>query len=504
MLGWLADSFRSAWALLYWNARKSWFRSHRDRAACPCQSPSDSGRAYETSCDACIHWHRPERFARVCPLLVRTKDGLRCSANTEDVRPFWGIAVRRYGLAALALYAAGVLAIFGFLRSVGYPISIIEVGFPPFWDRIGRARGWFFLEQSRQSFAAGKTSAGLLYLANAYEFDPSSYEVGLALARAHQLASPMRSDEVFSRLLTEHPRFRSVTAQQWFRSLLSRGEFDQVAKLAAEEVKHSPKHGNAWMRALVFATQQGGDPRHLRGLLEGTTASTATWKPVIDGEQAARSGAAAWRAEVLRELPAGAPPYCVVYRVESLIALGDPKTALDVLIRERARLDDEAYWTLRLHCLAAVGSVTQLRSEFQTLLLDEQISQPRLKMMCAQLIRHPDRELFDRVVAKVTREKMPLNDETAGGWFSLLCAAGAVGSVDELHALVLRLRHTSNAPFSALHAVEAFFRGRGKDRHATSFLPLLPLPLEVTYALIERYPGAAGRKAAERPRDSSS
>ena len=76
MTGWIADFFRLAWGLLYWNYRKSWFRLRRGRARCPCQSPSDSGRALETVCEASLSWHKHANFRRVCPLLVDTP-GLR-------------------------------------------------------------------------------------------------------------------------------------------------------------------------------------------------------------------------------------------------------------------------------------------------------------------------------------------------------------------------------------------------------------------------------------------
>jgi hypothetical protein len=492
VLGWLADSLRFAWALLYWNTRKSWFRFRRGRVACPCQSPSDSGKAFETGCDACVHWHRPERFRRVCPLLVRTQEGLRCSANTEDVRPFWGIATRYYGGTLLALYVAAVLTVFGFLRTIGYPVSIVHVGLPPLWHRVGQARGWFFLKRSQESFAAGRTSEGLLYLANSYEFDPSNYEAGLALAKAYQLGQPSQSDEVFRQLMRDHPDRHDVTAQHWFRALLARGDFEEVSKLASAEIERDVAHGHGWIRALLFATERTGDTATLRRLVTATAPSIAAWRPVLETELLFRANQlpAARRAVESRWAPS-AHPYTLVYRTEMLVRLGDPMAALDFLVQHRAQLDDEAYWTLRLHCLGSAGATQSLRNEFQAILLDAPISQPRLKMMCAQLIRHPDQVLLERVCAKVARDQMPLDDETAGGWFSLQCTAGAVGDFPQLHALTLRLRQASQTPFTALLLVESFFHGQVADTRAVTFLPFLPVPLEVTYALIERYPGPA-------------
>lgn len=160
MLGWLADFFRLLGGLFYWNIRKTWFQQRRGRSPCPCQSPSDSGLAFETGCEACVQWSRPIRFRRVCPLLVETLDGLRRSGNTADVRLFWGRTLRYYGGMLGTLYVIAVLAVFVFLRTIGYPVSILDISLPPLWHRLAHARGWYFFEQSQRAFTAGRSAEG--------------------------------------------------------------------------------------------------------------------------------------------------------------------------------------------------------------------------------------------------------------------------------------------------------------------------------------------------------
>jgi hypothetical protein len=492
--GRVADFLRFVWGLLYWNTRKSWFQLRRGRVRCPCQSPSDSGRAYETHCEACVHWDTPRRFRRVCPLLVETPDGLRCSVNTEDVRPFWGIAVRFYGGTFLGLYAAIILTIFIFLRMVGYPISIVHLAYPPQWHRVGQSRGWFFLKRAQESFAAGRTPEGLLYLTNAYEFDPTNYDLGLTLARTYQIRQPGQSDAIYHRLLETHPERRSLTAQQWVRALLARGDFDQITTLAVAELARDPARANAWMRALIFSTRHAHDNDTIHKLAETTDAALVAWRPLLETEILLRSKRNRDAAALVRRAwPANAPPYTVIYRAETLAQLGEPAAALDFLVAHRARLDDEAYWTVRFDCLAMIGAAQTLRSEFTAVLLDASVNQPRVKMMCAQLIRHPDKELFGRVMDKIERGHMPFNDDTAGGWFSLLCTAGAVGDQPQLRNLTLRLRQETKSNFNALLGVERFFDNKVPEAGAVSFLPALPVPLEVGYALIDRYPGREGK-----------
>ena len=117
---WLEDCGRFWWALIALNLSKTLFAARGRRGRWPCQSPSDSGRAWETTCEAKALWNNPARFRRVCPILKKAPDGRWvCSANTADVRPFWGRAAAWFGGAAIALSVAGTILYFVFLRIVG-------------------------------------------------------------------------------------------------------------------------------------------------------------------------------------------------------------------------------------------------------------------------------------------------------------------------------------------------------------------------------------------------
>jgi hypothetical protein len=496
--GWFADLFRLAWGLLYWNTRKSWFRLRRGRSRVPCQSLSDSGRAFETQCDACVSWRKRGRFRRVCPLLVDTPKGLRCSVDTADVRPFWGIAAKYYGGTALGLYAAGVVAVFIFLRTIGYPVSIVHVGLPPLWHKVGQARGWFFVERSNRAFAEGKTGEGLLYLANAYEFDPTNYVAGLALAKNYQAGQPIRSDQVFTQLLRDHPDKRHATAQDWYRALLARGDFEKIAPLARDETLSDAAQAGVWMRALLIATRQTGDDAPLRAVLEQATPAARAWHPLVETELLLRGGKnrearlALERTWAAGGAASGAAKFAAFYRVRALLQLREPILALDLLERDRALLDGDAYVTLRLDALALARVDGPYQRDIDGF-LGGTLSLPKITILCGHLIRHPNPAIFARLYAKVERDGLPLNTETAGVWFSLLCTAGAVEDGNRLRELTGRLRGASSTPFVALGLIEAFFRGETVERRITSFLPILPLPLEVTYALIERYSPPAKR-----------
>ncbi len=489
MTGWLADFFRLAGGLLYWNTRKSWFQLRRGRARCPCQSPSDSGRALETHCEASIHWASAARFRRVCPLLVKTPAGWRCSANTADVRPFWGRAFGYYGGTLAAVYLTAVLSVFIFLRAVGYPVSVFHVAWPPAWHRVGEARGWFFMEKARRAFAANHTSEALLYLSNAYEFDPSNYAAGLTLAKTLQSGQPVLSNRVYDRLLHEHPSKREDTAQEWFRALLARGDFEAVSALARDEVLAAGPHASVWMRALVFATHQSRHDDALRALRDSPLPAATVWRPLLDTELLLLAGREVEARSVITTGDwSNVPPYGIYYQVQQLTELGDAITALDLLGRNGTALDDETRVTLQLAAYAHQGAQAPLQRLVDQL-LGQKLSLPVIKILSAQLIRYPDPAILAQLQARFRAEHIPFNTESAGAIFSLLCAAGVNGDwpmFNELRASITEQAGTSSA---FLAAVETFFRGRSSATRITSFLPALPLPLEVNYALISRYPG---------------
>lgn len=394
-----------------------------------------------------------------------------------------------YGSAVAALYLVGVIAVFAFLRTVGFPVNIVHVALPPLWHRITEVRGWFFLDQSNRAFAEGRTSEGLLYLANAYEFDPRNYVAGITLAKNFQAGQPTRSDRVFEQLMRDHPDKRGATAQDWFRALLARGSFEKIAALARDQLLDAPAHGGVWLRALLFATARTGNDAPLREVRASTSPLAVPWHPVIDTELLLRSGRVAPAREALeRDWPAISPPFAVYYRVNALIELHEPLAALDLLEKFRSQLDDQAVATLRLAALTEIGSTQALQQQIDALLAPR-LNAPTVTLLCAHLIRRPSGAAFEKLWRKFGREPLTLDTENAGAWFSLLCAAGAVGDRERLQELTARLKQASNTPFLALGVVEAFFRGETAERRIDTFLPILPLPLEVTYALRERYSG---------------
>lgn len=495
MIGRLADLFRLAWGLLYWNVRKSWFQLHRGRAPCPCQNASDSGRALETGCEPCVNWAKPARFRRVCPLLVDTPDGLRCSVDTSQVRPFWGRAAAFYAGAGLILYLAAALAVFAFLRTVGYPIRITHLVWPPSWHRVGEVRGWFFVERAQRAFAAGRQSEGMLYLTNAYEFDPSNYAVAFALAQKLQLTHPVRADEIYREMARNHPAEHARTYQVWFRALLARGDFAAIEEIARLRLFEDLPNASVWMRALVFATRQTGEDRTLQQLLASNEPAILPWHPLLQTELLLRRGQhAEARAHLGQRWPV-APPFSIYYQVDELTNLGDPIAAVDLLEANRAQLDDTARVRLLLHAYATLRT-SQSMQRLITALLDPPLQPATVNLLAAHLIRHPDSAVLDQLFTRFLQARFTLNNETLETYLGLYCAVAAAGNWAHLQTLNERIQQDLGGHVLALGAAESFFRGQTTRSRISALLPALPMTLELHYVLLERYPGARASLAS--------
>ena len=487
-MAWLGDYLRFWWGLLYWNGRKSWFRLRRDHVPCPCQNPSDSGRARETGCDAAHSWRRPERFRRVCPLMVMMPDGPRCTVDTRDVRPFWGRAFGYAAAAGAAVYLAAVLGAFVFLRIVGYPISPVALAWPPRWHEFRQARSEYFAAKAQRALAANRVNEAILSFDLAYRDNPRNYTAGVRLAQLMSVAQPEYSDRVFARLLHDHPAQGSVTAQAWLRSLLIHGRFAQAADLAVARITGDSADRPAWLHVLFFATRHTGDDGPLRGLV---ARQPSPLQPIetalINSELAIRDGHGLSLLPGLTTLlPADAGTYGPYYQVSRLAGLGHPAEALAMLDRYAAaqRLPPADDFTLRLEVLAALG-----RGDLVCARLDQgAVGARELELVSAQLVRHPDPAVLAALARSVDRARLPAGAEASAGCAAYYVACAVAGDWDQAKVAADLLREATGARLTSLGGVEAFFRAKGATVQVERVLPLLPtLPLDMIYALYDRY-----------------
>jgi hypothetical protein len=488
VIGWLGDFLRFWWSLLYWNLRKSLFRRHRDRARCPCQNPSDSGRALETGCEASQFWHRPAHFRRVCPLLVETPDGLRCSVDARDVRPFWRRAAAYFFSAAAGLYLALTLGAFVALRLIGYPLSPLTLLWPPRWPELRVARSDYFVAKAQRALDAHQVNEAMLSLNVAFSSNPRNYGAGLELAQLLSLGQPDLAEQVFRVLMRDHPGRRATTAEAWFRLLLVNGQFDRAATLAATLFLDNPAQRPAWLHALFFVTRQTHDDQPLRDLIARHAAALEPiYVALINSELLIRQGHGLRLLPGLTtELPPEAGAYGPYFQVSRLIALGRAGDALTALSRYGAsgRIAPADVFLLRLDALAALGRQDLLRQR-----LDQQpVNAPELELICIHLVHYPDAGVLAALARCITRSHLPADDSTYAAYSAYLMACGVAQDWDKFNAAAELLKGISGTRMVRLDAVEAFFRHKDASARLENILPTLPaLPLNMIYALYDRY-----------------
>ncbi|MBI3886131.1 MAG: hypothetical protein HY302_10425 [Opitutae bacterium] len=493
MIGWLADFFRFWWGLFYWNTRKSVFRRRgAGTARCPCQNYSDSGRALETRCDAALMWNEPGRFRRVCPLLVSTPDGWRCSVNTADVRPFWPRAWRYAGLAVFCLYLAGAVGAFGVLRSLGYRISPLAVIVPTKWPEIRAAREGVYAAHALRALNAGNYQSAVLALELVCDLNRHNVAAGLTLAGLWQASNQWNlADGLYVRLMAENPGQQLAVAQAWYHSLLSRADYAQIKELAVRLLPLDEAHRGVWLHALFFAVRQTHDAHFLNELLARPPAVPDWCMQLIRIEAALLQGRLA---SVERQLtsPDAAPasPYVPYYQIDRLIASGRYDDAIAMLDAYGPRLSPDEATFHRLRIYAARGWTSLAEIEFDDV-LSRPLTPRQITLICAQLVRQPNRTLLSRYFVRFVRARLPLTTENYPLFSATFCAAAVNGNWERAADLASMLRQLTGTEAQSFQALQEFLRRGGAAKRIDLVLPAIALPIEVTYALLERYPPSA-------------
>jgi hypothetical protein len=485
--GWIGDLGRGAWALVALNARKSLFRWRPGLMPCPCQNPSDSGRANQTACEPVASWHRPERFRRVCPLLRRQPDGAwKCSVNAAQVRPFWGRAAAYGGSGALAVWIAATLAVFVFLRSVGYPVRFRSVAWPGGWPQIREARARYFFALAERDLRENNPVGASMALSQSYDLDPRNYAAGRILAQLWQPGGAEILNRLYRQLMADHPQLRAATAQAWFQALLQHGDFATIATLAQEQLAAQPAQAGPWLNALLVATRRTGDPSALRRALPAPPPLPPYVAQVCRLELDLRAAGPTGARDLLaRAAAAPAAPFLEYYVIDRQIHAGLTDDALWQLDHAGRLLAPRDRATLALEVSASLGWRVILAGQVRQLLAGG-VSAPLVEMLSAHLIRHPDAAVLAEVCAAVDLHPLPADADGVRAAASLFCAAGANGDAERTRALAQTLRRLTGSRLAVLDEVGAWLLGEPAAMPAERYLPALPeLPPEVDFALFD-------------------
>lgn len=488
MSGWIGDFFRFYWALFYWNARKTWFRlrgAHRDD--CPCQNYSDSGHALDSRCEAVADWVQPRRFRRVCPLLVETPHGWRCSVNAESVRPFWGRALFYGGALAIVLYLALTLVVYGFLRLADYEASYGAVVWPPRWAELRDSQEKLYAAKAQRALQTGNYQEAILSLEMVTQLNPGNYAAGLALAGLNQVAGrPHISDHIYERLMHDAPDYRRQTAQIWFRNLLARAAYPEIKKLAPAMLTEDPAERAAWLNALLFSCRQTGDSECLAAMLAQHPHLPEWCTEIIGIEQALlqdQLDRVLPRLTQVHRKPGSA--YLPYYQVDRLVRHGALEPAGDLLRAYTNQLQADEAAFLRLRIYEAKGWSSLEQSEFETMLRFEMA--PRIiTQSCAWLIVHPDPALFARFFERYAAAGLPVDAKTVALHQAVYLAAVAAHDVNRAEETVKRITQYTASDARVLRGLGELLSAPATDPRLPRVLPLVPLPTDIVYAILDR------------------
>lgn len=464
--------------------------AHRDD--CPCQFSGDSGHALDSRCEAALAWRQPARFRRVCPLLAETPQGWRCGVNAESARPFWGRAAWYAGALALALYLAGTLALFAVLRVARYDVGYLSVVWPPHWHELRESQEKLHLARAQQAFQTGNYRAASLSLEMVTRLNPRNYAAGLALAGLNQAAGqPYVADHIYERLMRDVPDQRRQTAQIWFRSLLARAAYDKTRELAAIMLAEDPAERAAWLNALLFSCRRTGAEAFL-GALTTQQPNLPEWcTELIEIEQLLlRNQVERARPRLTRvhRLPASA--YVPYYQIDRLLRHGQADLAMTLLHAYHSQLPPDETGFLRLRGYQAKGWTSLFGPEF-TALLHYEMAPRIIAQFCAYLVSRPDPALFSRYYDRFAAAGLPVNADTVSLYQATYLAALLAGDTKRAEQVVERIKEYTASDSRTLRGLGEILRGRTDDPRLGRILPLVPLPTEVVYAILDRPTAAA-------------
>jgi tetratricopeptide (TPR) repeat protein len=441
----------------------------------------------ETTCEASHEWQNPARFRRVCPLLVETPAGLRCSVDARDVRPFWGRACASYLRAFAALFGAGALILFVGLRIVGYPLSPTALIWPPRWHEIRLARSDYFVSKARHALDEHRINEAIASLDLAYRDNPQNYDAGFQLAQLTSIGRPEFADSIFASLTNNFPKQRAATSEAWLISLFIHGELVRAGNLAASRLVDDAPGRSAWMHALFNATRHSGDDQTLRDLVNNqATHMDPIDVALINSELMIRQGRGLNLLPGLTaELPQSAGAFAPYFQISRLDGLGRPAEALALLDRYSAahRLAEADAFQLRLDILAELGRNDLLRER----LAHPPINSRELELISVHLVRHPDPVAIAALGACLRQSPVQPDVSTYSAYSAYLVACGASRDWAQMHAVAGILQKIVRTQPGHFATIEAFFRQKSGAR-IESVLPMLPgLSLDLIYALYDRY-----------------
>lgn len=502
LLNWLADTGYFVGGMFHWNLRKSAYVWRGRHGRCPCQNESDDSIPGKVRCDAVLHWHNPARFRKICPLLVATPEGWRCSVHASAVRPFWGRVFGWVGVSLVSLYLAGTLAVFAGLRLTGgAPVGWLQVAWPGKWREIKPVQSAHLFRQAMAAFAGGRLPEAYLLLTTARELDPVNYDAALMLAQISMFQrSYLFSDDLFTSLWRAHPDRRWRTAVVYHDTLLSLDRMDRLAEFSVTMAAADPARAVVWVRSALLAVRSmsveeaAGFRRQQAGVIRGLAPHA---QQLLNAELDLRAGdEIAARAALQRAFAGPFNAAYAQYQIERLASLGAGNEA-QLLLNAQGPLLGEFEQRLTQVTVARLGNDRVLAQAYFRTLLRLPLDPARVDRLAACLIAHPDAGFYQELVARV-RQDAGLETGVDGAvlWLTgIVCDSPREAEFWQTHG-----RPQSAGPYPAVRKLNYASRDLLAPDSVPHLLNVVTLPRDVILALLWRVapqgPPTAPRRSA--------
>lgn len=486
--GWLADAFRFAHALFYWNWRKQRFRSRGCAGQAPCQNESDEAKLGLVRCDVVMQWRSPGRFRPLCPFLVHTPEGWRCSVPAAKVRPFWGRAFLFASGTLAAVWLALGLSIFAFFRwGIDLPIRPVDILWPGHWSRIREVQAERLYQRAMTAFLHGRLDEAFLALTSARQRDPGHYRANLLVGQITMFqGSHLFADEIFEQLRRDVPEEAYRTAVVYHDSLLMLLRHERLATHSLEMALADQQHAALWMRSLLFALRSGN---LAADFVRDNSTSLASLSPHARLLIVAEAEIARGRAEHARELlrqPYTGPlnPDYMELQVERLAALGETGSAQVLLDFYGPLLGDFRHALAQFALERQTQDVAASRATWRQLLA--LTSDPvRANLVARQLIVHPHPDFYRELHARLTADPV-LRDSVDG---PTMWAAGLSSGVPveatfwQTHGL-----QPGGEIYPRINAIDFLSRDFAQIDSVVSIVNVLTFPRETVITLLMKIP----------------
>ena len=499
---WLADLLRFAGAMFYWNLRKSAFAWRGRTGRCPCQNESDDSVPGRVRCDAMLHWHEPARFQKICPLLVATPDGWRCSVHASQVRPFWGRVIRWCALFMVGLYLSGTVVMFIGLRMVGHaPVSWLQVAWPGKWHEIRGVQSGHLFNKAIESFRQGRLAEAYLALSTARQRDPSNYDATLLLAQITMFQrSYFHSDDLFAALWREHPDNRLRTAVVYHDSLLALDRMGKLAESSIAMVKADPGRSAVWVQSALLAIRSMSQAEAVE-FGRNQEAALLALAPhavlLVRAELDLRTGGETRALTALRQRFDGPlNVFYTGYQIQRLAGLGAVNEAQQLLDQQGPSMGKFDHLLTQVTLSSLAGDRWAAHGDFRAL-LKEPLNELRVERLAGLLIKHPDVTLYREFHARIRAEaKLESAVYGAALWTAgIVCAASDEAKFWQTHG-----QQPPFARYPDIRSVNFSSRNLAAPDSPCHLINVLSLPREVIMALLWRMPPQAAPVSPRRSR----